>query len=122
MFFWLKLLVVVLWTIFICVVSTLKALFHWGDKSQFTPAVHLLASGVLKITRIRFDCEGKENLTKIQPCIFLGNHQSFFDVIAFGSVVPGRTVPIGKKEIANLPFVGWWFKAYGAILIDRKDR
>lgn len=122
MIFWLKLIAVTFWTLFVCFFGTLEALFHWGNRDYFSPAVHFLADGVLKITGIRFDCEGTENLGKHVPAVYLGNHQSFFDVIAYGAVVPERTVPIGKKEIMNLPFVGWWFVGKGAILIDRQNR
>ncbi len=122
MIFWTKLFFVILWTIFVSIVGTFRALFHWGNKKNFSPAVHLLADGVLKITGIKFQCEGMEHLGVHEPTVYLGNHQSFFDVIAFGYIVPPNTVPIGKKEIGSMPFVGWFFRGNGAILIDRKNR
>lgn len=120
--FWLKMTLICLWTVIVGAYGTLTALFHWGQRKYFAPSVHLLSEGVLKIVGIKFVCEGTEHLGVHHPSVYVGNHQSFFDVIAYGSIVPNNCVPIGKKEIVHIPFIGWWFVANGAILIDRKNR
>ncbi len=120
--FWLKMTLIILWTLIIGAFGTVQAFFHWGKRRYFAPAVHLLAGGVLRIVGIRFESEGLEHMGVHHPSVYVGNHQSFFDVIAYGSIVPNDCVPIGKKEIINIPVIGWWFVGHGAILIDRKNR
>jgi len=64
---------------------------------------------------------GKENLSKAQPCIYVANHQSAYDVPVLAELYPAGTVVIGKKELAHIPFFGWIYRITGNIMIDRKD-
>lgn len=57
-----------------------------------------------------------------QPCVYIGNHQDNLDVLIFGSLFPGNTIVIGKKEIAWIPFFNLFYAAAGNILLDRKHR
>jgi len=57
-----------------------------------------------------------------QPCIYVCNHQSNFDVLTMGAVFPRGGVIIGKKELIWVPIFGFLFKAAGNVLIDRKNR
>jgi len=66
--------------------------------------------------------EGEEYLHAHRPCIYIVNHQSYFDVPVLASVYPLGTVVIAKKEIRSIPFFGWLFVRTGNILIDRADR
>ena len=66
--------------------------------------------------RIRVD---HEKLSARRPCMFVGNHQSIMDLLSFGSVVPRRTVAVGKREIARIPLFGWFFVRSGNLVIDR---
>jgi 1-acyl-sn-glycerol-3-phosphate acyltransferase len=68
----------------------------------------------------RIRVEGRERLA-IHPSVIVVNHQSNLDVVTFGSVYPERTVTIGKREIASIPFFGWFFRASGNLLIDRSS-
>ena len=54
-----------------------------------------------------------------QPCVFVGNHQSIMDVLVLGSVVPRRTVAVGKRELTKIPLFGWFFVRSGNLVIDR---
>jgi 1-acyl-sn-glycerol-3-phosphate acyltransferase len=53
--------------------------------------------------------------------VFVGNHQSFLDVVTFGSVFPKRTVSAGKREIGRIPIFGWFYRLSGNLVIDRSD-
>ncbi|MEO8432487.1 MAG: lysophospholipid acyltransferase family protein [Acidobacteriota bacterium] len=60
-----------------------------------------------------------ERLSAFRPCVFVSNHQSIMDVLVFGSVVPRRTVAVGKKELTKIPLFGWFFRASGNLVIQR---
>lgn len=64
--------------------------------------------------------EGRERLL-IHPSLILANHQSNLDIVVFGGAYPEQTVVVGKRELAFLPFFGWFFRATGNLFIDRSD-
>lgn len=65
---------------------------------------------------------GLENLSKDgESVVYIGNHRSFFDVIATYPVVPSLTGFIAKKEMKSWPFVSWWMKDAYCLFLDRKN-
>ena len=63
----------------------------------------------------------RERLDALRPCVIVANHQSFLDVVTFGSIFPKRTVSAGKREIARIPVFGWFYRLSGNLVIDRAD-
>ena len=64
---------------------------------------------------------GREHLTAHQPCIYIANHQSAYDVPLLAELYPPNTVIIGKKELRDIPFFGWLYAITGNIFIDRSN-
>ena len=63
-----------------------------------------------------------DELTKLtSPCVIVVNHQSNFDLFMLGSVVPRRTVTIGKTSLRWVPIFGQIYWLAGNVLIDRGD-
>lgn len=56
------------------------------------------------------------------PCIFVGNHQHVIDIFLYSSVVPKRTVSLGKKELLWVPFLGPAFWLAGNFFINRSNQ
>ncbi|GGB77871.1 phospholipid biosynthesis protein [Knoellia flava TL1] len=72
----------------------------------------------------RFDIEGVENIPRHGPVILVGNHRSYFDVVAMANVVrrSGRTARVlGKKELFDVPVLGSFISAAGGIRVDRAE-
>ncbi|CAN7230742.1 HAD-IB family hydrolase [Knoellia sp. LjRoot47] len=72
----------------------------------------------------RFDIEGIENIPRHGPVILVGNHRSYFDVVAMANVVrrSGRTARVlGKKELFDVPVLGSFISAAGGIRVDRAE-
>jgi 1-acyl-sn-glycerol-3-phosphate acyltransferase len=63
--------------------------------------------------------EHRERLEECRPCVIVANHQSFLDVVTFGSFFPRRTVSAGKREIGRIPVFGWFYRLSGNLVIDR---
>lgn len=76
--------------------------------------------GGLKILGLTLRLEGREILRNMQPSVMIANHQNNLDLFVFGSIVPKRTVTIGKKSLRYLPIFGQVYWLAGNILIDRK--
>jgi 1-acyl-sn-glycerol-3-phosphate acyltransferase len=67
----------------------------------------------------RVQVEHRERLEECRPCVIVANHQSFLDVVTFGSFFPRRTVSAGKREIGRIPVFGWFYRLSGNLVIDR---
>ena len=70
----------------------------------------------------RFDISGTEHIPRQGPGIIVGNHRSYFDVVALGLPVlgAGRNLRfLGKKEVFDAPLVGSLARAAGGIRVDR---
>src|ERR1700682_6019369 len=75
--------------------------------------------GLVGMMRWRIDTENREWLEAFRPCVIVANHQSFLDVVTFGSIFPRRTVSAGKREIGRIPIFGWFYRLSGKLIIDR---
>lgn len=64
---------------------------------------------------------GKENIRPGQSYVIVANHQSFFDIFALYGHIGIKFKWLMKKEIGNIPFVGWACKAAGHVCIDRSS-
>jgi 1-acyl-sn-glycerol-3-phosphate acyltransferase len=77
--------------------------------------------GLVKLMGWRIEVEDRERMDALRPCVFVANHQSFLDVVTFGSIFPRRTVSAGKREIGKIPVFGWFYRLSGNLVIDRDD-
>lgn len=75
--------------------------------------------GVPLIYLLGIKVEGDSLLTAKQPCVFIANHQSNFDLFILGSQVPNRTVSVGKKSLKWIPLFGQVYWLAGNMLIER---
>lgn len=116
--FYLRIILVVIWSLFSCSLWLFISLFRWGKADLFSPSVRFLAWGGLKILGLKTRLLGSSNLDTL-PSVMVSNHQSFLDTLLLGSIWPRKVVPIGKKEIGWIPVIGWWFVSCGARLINR---
>lgn len=80
-------------------------------------------SGVMRLVLgWRVTCENLSRFDECRPVVIVGNHQSNLDIVTYGAVYPRRCVVIAKKELARIPFFGWFYSATGNIWVDRQDR
>src|SRR3954451_2158817 len=63
--------------------------------------------------------EGAEHLWSARPCVFVFNHQSKLDVIVMAKLLRGGFTGVAKKEAANVPAFGQFFRLAGVAFVDR---
>ena len=63
--------------------------------------------------------EGAEHLWSARPCVFVFNHQSKLDVIVLVKLLRGGFTGVAKKEAANVPGFGQFFRLAGVAFVDR---
>ncbi|MAA71753.1 MAG: 1-acyl-sn-glycerol-3-phosphate acyltransferase [Bermanella sp.] len=80
---------------------------------------HLYGKIGLPIIGIKTQVEGLEHFDRNQPCVVVCNHQSNWDLFVVGSIVPKRTVSVGKKSLKWVPLFGQLYWLAGNVLIDR---
>lgn len=62
---------------------------------------------------------GTEHLWSARPCVFVFNHQSKLDPIILMKLLRGGFTGVAKKEAANVPGFGQFFKLAGVAFVDR---
>lgn len=77
---------------------------------------------ILRTSRVTVHTRGREKLGHGGPFIYITNHQSYFDVPALISALPGQYRVIAKQGLFKIPVFGWALSLAGFIKIDRTDR
>lgn len=54
--------------------------------------------------------------------IFVGNHQTNWDIVIYAKMVPHKTYVLGKRELLKIPIFGQFFYLAGNFLIDRSSK
>jgi len=76
---------------------------------------------ILFICGVKIRVKGVENIRKDTPCIYMSNHQSYFDIFALLAGLPVDFKFIMKKELMGIPILGTAMKRAGYISLDRED-
>lgn len=76
---------------------------------------------ILSATKTKVIATGKENIPREGPVLFVGNHQSLFDVVAHLTQMDQPTIWVAKKELQEWPVFGKWMEAMGCLFLDRED-
>lgn len=83
-----------------------------------------MVCGALKtissISGIDLEVEGLENIPE-GPVLYIGNHNSFFDIVVTYPLLPQITGYIGKKEIDKVALLRWWMPLLHGLTFDRDD-
>ena len=101
-------------TIFLLPFQLVNLLFFPSIASFIGTLHHKLASHVLGL---QIKVEGSP--TKTKKALFVANHISYFDIVAIGSIVPGRF--IAKQELSTWPVFGILAKLARTIFISRSS-
>ena len=75
---------------------------------------------VLKIAGLNLTVIGKENIPD-EPCVFVGNHQSNFDIPVILSNTNRVTGAIAKKDMERIPIMSYWMRQIHSVFMDREN-
>ena len=76
---------------------------------------------VFKIAKVKLVIEGLEEVPKKGAVLFVGNHQSNFDIVALLAGLPRPAGFIAKEELQKIPFLGKWAEGIGSKFIPRGE-
>ncbi|MGH8353675.1 MAG: 1-acylglycerol-3-phosphate O-acyltransferase [Pseudomonas sp.] len=121
MLFFLRMLLMSLHFVLAGLLGILVGLCRPFNPDNSRLCARLYAWPALCILRLRLKAEVRPLLEHRRSCVIVANHQSNYDLFVLGSVVPKRTVSIGKKSLKWVPFFGQLYWLAGNVLIDRGD-
>ncbi|MCI1946079.1 lysophospholipid acyltransferase family protein [Clostridium luticellarii] len=95
-----------------------------GDKNQIENYIYISvknwANFILRLVNAKIKLEGKENVPQA-PCLFVANHQGFFDIPIIISSLDRMVGFIAKKEITKIGLLTYWMKQINCVFIDRQN-
>lgn len=83
---------------------------------------HWFGAGVIKATGTKVTVIGRENIPKDQAVLFVGNHQSNFDIPLLMGELGVPHGYIAKSELGSVPVVSAWMKEMKCVFMNRDDR
>jgi 1-acyl-sn-glycerol-3-phosphate acyltransferase len=75
----------------------------------------------LAMARVKVTASGIEHIPPAGPVIYMGNHQSNFDILALTVAIPRRFSWLAKEELFRVPLFGGAMRRAGYIPLDRSD-
>lgn len=103
------------------------SIFKWYD-NDFDKAmkksfkfVKPFAKRIVSLAGVQIETKGKELIPKDQAVLYVGNHQSFFDIPILLASAESPMGFVAKSELKKVPLLGRWTEAIGSVFIDRDD-
>jgi len=75
---------------------------------------------VINTAGLNLTVMGKENIPD-GPCLFVGNHQSDFDIPVILSNMKIITGAVAKKEMGKIPILSYWMRQIHCVFMDREN-
>lgn len=97
--------------------SLLASLFEKDGKIQHRIA-QKWAKVSVQISRSPLKVVGEENLAKHAVAVYASNHTSYMDTPVIFSSLPFQFRILARKELWQIPFIGWHLNRSGQIPID----
>ena len=79
------------------------------------------AGKLLRLAGVTVTVTGKENIPKGRPCVFVGNHRSYYDIPLVLTQLDKPHALVSKKEVAKIPLVRGWMRLLHCVFLDRED-
>ena len=112
--------VVVIWTLILAPAIPLLRVFD-ASSAKVRAVSQLWSHGVVFLLKyvvgLDYREQGRENIPN-GPCIIACNHQSLWETVALCVIFPEASI-VAKKELLNIPVIGWFLHRYPMILVDR---
>lgn len=119
LYFWLFLIIV--WPVMLVCKQRVKK-GDWAGADRITRKwVPAWANSLLWLAGVRKTVTGVENIPTDRPCVFVANHQSYYDIPIMLTCLNEPHAIMAKAEIKKIPLVRGWMENLGCLFVDRKD-
>ncbi|MBR5635843.1 MAG: 1-acyl-sn-glycerol-3-phosphate acyltransferase [Pseudobutyrivibrio sp.] len=97
-------------------------LFNKRAKDVIGYKIVAWAFGVVAfIAGAKYEVHGLENIPKDKSVLFVGNHQSYFDVVIGYHLCPAVTGFLAKDDIRKVPLLSTWMVMNYCLFLTRTD-
>ena len=100
----------------------LIGLFNKKTKEKWAYKIVAWAFGIVAfLAGAKYEVRGLENIPKDKSVLFIGNHQSFFDVVLAYHICPAVTGFMSKKTFEKVPLLNIWMHMNYCLFLTRTD-
>ena len=82
--------------------------------------IRFMIKGVVWWSGSKITVKGEENIIK-GPCVLVGNHQSYFDIVCLLATIDPMYGYLAKIEINKVPFLRTWMKTIDCVFLNREN-
>lgn len=105
-----------------CISLALLVRFLTGsERIALRMAAWLWSPGLMCGAGARLEVSGLDNVDFSKPHLLVANHQSMIEICALFMAVPVPLRFMLKASLGKVPFLGWYTRAMGMILLQRGD-
>ena len=122
MVFLFRLISVLFIGIITCVLGVIFCLFNPRNPKNVARFAHLFSFFFKPLLGVKVNTRKYPGIEKLGSCVFIANHQNNYDMVVAADIVQPKTVTVGKKSLALIPFFGQLYYLTGNILIDRNNK
>lgn len=76
---------------------------------------------ILRISGVKKEVKGLDNIPKDEAVLYVSNHRSYFDILVGYTSVPTLTGFVSKKEIEKIPILRVWMRYLNCLFLDRDN-
>lgn len=77
-------------------------------------------TALLKVSGVKVTVKGLENIPE-GAVLYVGNHQSYYDILLGYTTVPGLLGFVAKKEMLRWPLLSDWMVLVNCLFLDREN-
>ena len=83
--------------------------------------LRILMGGAILLSGAKVTVKGLDNIPGTEPCLFIGNHRSFFDIFLQYQYIRRTCGTVAKLEWKKVPLLRTWMKFIHCTFLDRKS-
>lgn len=117
----LRIIVVIIYSILVCVFGCIYCLFSPRNPKHVSTFGRLFGR-LAPVFGLKVELRRPEGHENFPNAIYICNHQNNYDMITAANIVESSTVTVGKKSLLWIPFFGQLYWLTGNLLIDRDNR
>lgn len=121
MLFIIRAIIVVIYSILVCVFGCLYCLTSPRNPKHVATFGRMFGR-MAPVLGLKVEKRFPENFTQHGKAIYIANHQNNYDMVTAANIVQPPTVTVGKKSLLWVPFFGLLYWLTGNLLIDRNNR
>jgi 1-acyl-sn-glycerol-3-phosphate acyltransferase len=76
---------------------------------------------ILKAAGADITVDGLDQIPEDEAVLFVGNHQSYFDILVTCIYIKRGVGYVAKKEMIKIPFLNIWMKGINCLFLDRDN-